>query len=101
MYFQKFILVSSLLIIVTISGCVRKKDNPFCLSCEKGKLYYSQNCEGYPLFIKENGDSLFLLGNVSDEFKKDGISVCISLKPHSGVTYGGCPVYNKIKCLRR
>ena len=102
MHFKKFTLISSLVLTVFISACNRKKDSPFCLSCEKGKLYYSYSCSAvYPLFVTDNGDSLYVDGTVSDKFKKDGISVCINLTNFGkGIVLGGCPVSKKIKCIR-
>jgi|SRR5690606_1914741 len=82
-------------------ACYKKKNNPFCISCEKGTLFYSMQCaSSYPLFVSETGDSFFLMGGFSKPFRKDSVRVCIKVEDHNGISNGGCGV-KRVKCIRK
>jgi len=81
-------------------ACTKKRNNPFCYSCEKGTLFYSINCASYPLFVSETGDSFFLMGGFSKPFRKDSVRVCIKVEDHNGISNGGCGV-KRVKCIRK
>ena len=102
MHFTKLILIGLLTVFTVISSCSGKIDNPFCLSCQKWKLYPSYSCaSAYPLFVNENGDSMFLDVSLSKKFRTDGISVCVGFtgREEKGIILGGCPISKKVKCL--
>lgn len=82
--FSIFILIFMLLYI----GCKRKHNSPFCLSCEKGTLYYSKCTDNYFLFIKDNGDSLIIRSGKEpvERFKKDGVRVCVNFGEKDFIT---------------
>lgn len=88
--------------LLLLTACSKKRDAPFCFSCEDGRLIEAfDNDLPYTVFINVKGDTLAVIGSFSKAFrKKEGVKVCARLKKHHGIEKAVYmhPTY-KVKCV--